>query len=74
MLINLNSHLSVAKHHTQSNEQWICYEALSGMQSQKRQAWKKVTGLMSTQNMHSWLSKSYPESNHAGNFLTISNR
>ena len=72
MLININENLSVQKYSNLNNTQWICYEPLENTSRKKRRPWKHITGLMSTCEMDSWLSKNYPEYEHAITFRSIS--
>ncbi len=74
MLININEDLSVQQHRNLHGTQWICYEPLASTNLKKRRAWKKITGLMSTGEMHCWLSKNYPENENAIVFQKISDR
>lgn len=71
MLVNISNTLCVSKHSALQNEKWICYEPCENINNKKRQAWKRITGLMSACGMHSWLAENYPGSDHANAFLTI---
>jgi len=61
MLISINNDLSVQMYPNPDNTQWICYEPLPQSDDRKRRPWKRVTGLMSTSGMHSWLQDNHPE-------------
>lgn len=74
MLISVNEKLSVQKYSNLHNVQWICYEPLENTGAKKRNIWKKMTGLMSTCEMRSWISKSYPGNDHAMAFQTVAGR
>lgn len=74
MLINLSENICVSRYQDSHNEQWVCYEQLGCVASQKRPLWKKVTGFMSAGGMQAWLAERYPGSGTAGAFLQLSGR
>ncbi|WP_027858604.1 hypothetical protein [Marinobacterium jannaschii] len=71
MLITISDNLSVQRFNNPHNTQWTCFGHFDQSENHKRRSWKKMTGLMSTDAMHSWLDKNYPETDHASHFRNI---
>lgn len=72
MLENLNNDLCVSKFMGRDSEQWACYEPNAFQPHGKRQSWKRITGLMSTESMHRYLGEHYPDQRVADEFTLIS--
>jgi hypothetical protein len=54
-------------------DQWACYEPLVTEHQSKRQAWKRITGLMSAESMNLFLAKKYPAEHVSSQFRAIIN-
>lgn len=73
MLRNLSENLCVSKFEGINYDQWACYEPLMTKHKSKRQAWKRITGLMSAESMDSFLAKNYPVEHASNQFCDIIN-
>ncbi len=70
MLENLNDHICVSRFSGKEDDLWACYEPLSTQT--KRQMWHRVTGLLSTSEMHTHLDMHYHDSQLVDQFDSIS--
>lgn len=59
MLQNINEHICVSRHSANNHERWICYEPYDASSNNKRQTWKRLTGLLSTSEMQCYLDRSH---------------
>jgi len=73
MLRNLSDNLCVSKFEGMDYDQWACYEPLTTEYQSKRQAWKRITGLMSADSMHIFLAKNYPAGHACNQFRAMIN-
>lgn len=73
MLRYLSENLCVSKFEGMDYDQWACYEPLVTEHQSKRQAWKRITGLMSAESMNLFLAKKYPAEHVSSQFRAIIN-
>lgn len=55
MVVNLTETIQISKHIGHGEDAWMCYEPLENDGSQKKPLWKRVTGMMPSDAMYSWL-------------------
>jgi len=71
MLITISENLSVQRFSNPHSTQWSCFGHFDRCDSHKHQTWKKLTGLMSTDEMHHWLDTHFPDNDHADRFRSL---
>ncbi|KXJ51630.1 hypothetical protein [Neptuniibacter pectenicola] len=74
MLENLNGDLCVSRFAGKEHDLWACYEPLKTQENTKRQTWKRLTGLLSISEMHSYLERNYHCSTITDKYASISTR
>ncbi len=74
MLKNLNENLCVSRFSNKEADKWICYEPSTTCSDSKRRTWKRLTGLLSQQEMCRYLEKNHPCSEITDTYQSISSR
>ncbi|WP_415897025.1 hypothetical protein [Neptuniibacter sp. QD57_21] len=72
MLEYINDALCVSRFPRQENDLWACYKPSLECTDRKRQTWKRITTLLSTIEMQSYLHKHYEEESISETFVRIS--
>jgi len=72
MLEHLNEGVCVSRHPSNNQNRWACYEPFEVKLKGKRTTWKRLTGLLSTSEMKSFLDKSYSSIEISKKFISIS--
>ena len=74
MLENLNGSICVSRYAGKEHDLWACYEPLKNQDHSKRQTWTRLTGLLSTPEMHRYLEKNYHSRAITDKYASISTR